>query len=1584
MVACPDENALLRFAEGSLPDPEQEVVRSHIGECSICLSLIMELMQMAGTAEQEQATAATRAPAAGALPVAGTTGALPTADAPASAWRPPEQIDEYRLGRPLGRGAMGQVFLGHDLRLDRPVAVKFLSAIHSHGEGALSDVERERFQVEARAVARLAHANVVAVYRVGELSGRPYLVSEYVRGQSLDHLARPLPADQVLRLGLGLARGLAAAHRGGVLHRDIKPANAMLTDDGEVKLLDFGLAKLLAGSAAEAAGARPEPGAAPLAAAPDEPLADSPVLTRTGTALGTPLYMAPEIWAGKPATARSDVYSLGALLYELASGSPPHTAGQLEALKQIVMTQDAPALLPRAPSVDPRLSAVVDRCLRRRPAERFASGVELSQAVEQLLAKRSSRSAPALGILLAGLCALAALIVYVQAIRERSRKQAETAALTARLEQERQRTDSARQVELGKQAVELARHPARDLEALAAAVRAAGPSLNAGREPPQEAREGLFAAVGSRAHLRPERIFLFGPNIRISAATFSPDGRQVLVASGLDATLIDAESGRPLMTLRDPEADLLTASYSPDGRRILTVSGSAARLWDAHSGAMLQVFPGPVPVPLEAPFSVDGKQVLTVGVDGAARVWSSESGALLATLTGHRGMVADGRFSPDGTTVLTAGEDGSARLWSAHTAELRPVSLPHDRPLVKASFSPDGQRILTEDAERLAKLWDARTGRPVAAMAGVNRSLDMLLSHFTSSAAFSADGSQVVMPGEDALVRIWDARTGTSLGTLDGGEPVLSAVLHPDSQQLLTISQGSVAALWDTRSRRLLAALLHPKRDVLRFAALSRDGKRALTASFFSVALWDIGRPARPLRGPAASAGAPLGRSPERPDEVYAPACQRRVTLGHPSQLLDTVTGKPLADLDRSELVTAAAFSPDCRLLLTGFQDGEMLLWDARTGQDGRWLSRHSGAVRGAHFAPSGPYAATLGDDRTVRLWNVQNGELFGTLSGFTSPVVSIAFRQDGQALSVVDAEGAARSVPLALTDLFARACALLYQGLNDKEVSAQCLPFLHKQPKAHPLSGDLLAGRPDQVPDAWWLSRAQEREGYTAAITQTGCPRDVPQCLHMAQDRAIAGREGILMHRVDGAPLRGKRLRLRALVRVGASEAGPQARLVAEVDRLVSGREPLYGLVLRSRSEAVASQDWRRTDLVFDVAEDALEIRLGLALAGAGPAWFASVVLEEAGTAPLQDERTHPTPRNLRFEEGPPGQLPPGWGSSFISEQLGYRASLTSAGCAEGRSCACLSSASASAALSYAKNGEISQRIDAAPYRGKRVRLRARAHADLPAPRAAGDIQTGNQAALWLATDGQWAWDFTRSCKRSIVDPDWKEYEIVCAISEAATQIDFGLGLRGRGTAWIDAVAIDVVDGAAITADSVSPLPRNLDFEESSLEQGVNGWRFSSFPLPEDYKVEIVGDGCRSGQRCARIDANFAMVPYQYRWTYLAQRFAAGGFRGRRARLRMAVRVEVPSTGMSNRLWQSNHGQLWLRVDRAGSQVGFFNNMANRRITNREWQDYEIIADIDPDAEFVNIGFLFYGRGTAWIDAARFDVLADGPAAPR
>ncbi|MGZ3420393.1 MAG: protein kinase domain-containing protein [Polyangiales bacterium] len=283
------------------------------------------------------------------------------------AWSPAERFDDFTVLRPLGRGGMGRVFLGRDEALDRTVALKFVSSDQP------SATERDRFLLEARAIARLAHPNVVAVFRVGETAGRPYLAYEFVKGRTFHELAaasigKGLAWQVVLTLATGLARGLEAVHRAGLVHRDIKPANVILSDAGEVKLLDFGLAKGLED-------------VAPVSRLSDLRGGD---LTNTGTLVGTPAYLAPEQWQRGTASPSSDVFAVGLVLHELLMGRSTRAQMSIQQLAKTAVEEDLPPVRRDRPEVPETFAAIVDRCLRRSPEERYASAAELRAELEAL------------------------------------------------------------------------------------------------------------------------------------------------------------------------------------------------------------------------------------------------------------------------------------------------------------------------------------------------------------------------------------------------------------------------------------------------------------------------------------------------------------------------------------------------------------------------------------------------------------------------------------------------------------------------------------------------------------------------------------------------------------------------------------------------------------------------------------------------------------------------------------------------------------------------------------------------------------------------------------------------------------------------------------------------------------------------------------------------------------------------------------------------------------------------------------------------------------------------------------------------
>ena len=256
----------------------------------------------------------------------------------------------YQILEPLGRGGMGHVHAGIDHQLDRPVAIKFLRA-----DLADQAMLRERFEREARAAARVSHPNVVAVFDIGEHDDVPYIVMERLSGRTLadEFVASPMPDHRVRTIASELLGGLGTAHRLGILHRDIKPGNILLTDTAQVKLADFGIAKL------------------------DDDRQD----TTIGSVFGTVSYLAPERLAGQPATQSSDVYSVGVVLFEALTGAPAFHAETPLALARAVAHDQPTFTEQQRRDLDQTLIGAVERAIEKDPDARFASADEMAAAI---------------------------------------------------------------------------------------------------------------------------------------------------------------------------------------------------------------------------------------------------------------------------------------------------------------------------------------------------------------------------------------------------------------------------------------------------------------------------------------------------------------------------------------------------------------------------------------------------------------------------------------------------------------------------------------------------------------------------------------------------------------------------------------------------------------------------------------------------------------------------------------------------------------------------------------------------------------------------------------------------------------------------------------------------------------------------------------------------------------------------------------------------------------------------------------------------------------------------------------------------
>jgi eukaryotic-like serine/threonine-protein kinase len=271
------------------------------------------------------------------------------------------QLGQYEILAPVGAGSMGEVYRARDPRLDRDIAIKVLPGLVSFDRERLL-----RFEQEAKAAAALNHPNILAVYQLGTYQGMPYLVSELLEGRTLTETVRrgPIPLRKVIDYGVQIARGLAAAHAKGIVHRDLKPDNIFVTKDGTVKILDFGLAKLI----------QPKENIANVAA----------TLTLPGMALGTVGYMAPEQVRGQNTDQRSDIFALGAILYEMATGRQTFQRPTCADTMSAILNEELPPIAQVSPDTPAALDRVIRRCLEKDASQRFQSASDLAFALEAI------------------------------------------------------------------------------------------------------------------------------------------------------------------------------------------------------------------------------------------------------------------------------------------------------------------------------------------------------------------------------------------------------------------------------------------------------------------------------------------------------------------------------------------------------------------------------------------------------------------------------------------------------------------------------------------------------------------------------------------------------------------------------------------------------------------------------------------------------------------------------------------------------------------------------------------------------------------------------------------------------------------------------------------------------------------------------------------------------------------------------------------------------------------------------------------------------------------------------------------------
>jgi serine/threonine protein kinase/WD40 repeat protein len=674
-------------------------------------------------------------------------------------------IGKFEVVSLLGRGAMGAVYQARDPTLDRLVAIKTISPHLVRDPEAV-----QRFQREARAAARLQHPNVVTVYELGEADGTQYIAMELLDGTDLGTLMKgpaALPLADRLRYVTQACRGLDYAHKKGVVHRDVKPANVQVTRDGNLKIVDFGIARL-----------------------------GDTGLTQTGMVVGTPPYMAPEVLTGKRGDHRCDMWALGVILYELLSGRRPFDAPTFVTLAQKIVHDPLPPLDARALGVPPALVEVVARALAKKPTDRFTDLAEMLAALDAAQGRQAQ----------ATLDVTERRNAYLGHLQEANRYleqgSLERALLCARMAEAFSPSGSEAALLAARIEDRLSRQP------LAASAPSSPTPWPATPAPP--------------VALPPTP-----PPLATRPAALA--WRDRLRAGGASAFRDQGAFGEPPATqavVLDPARALLASAGSDGAVRLWDLRTRSRR---ALLRTPMHVRNGHDARPLAVAFTPDGQLVATGHVDGAVHVWSTASGAELPVKLRHEGMASAVAFSPSGAHLATGGIDSTLKVWEvAGFARGEARRELHRQPAGVSAllWVSRGQWIVTGHVSRILRLQDAQSGRLVATLRGPQaqvhhlttspdgryltvgshdrtvRIIDLQTREETASIgplkrqvaglAWFADGTALATVAGEHLVQAWDPADGTALTSLWGaaGESYVGVAILEDGQLVSALADG--------------------------------------------------------------------------------------------------------------------------------------------------------------------------------------------------------------------------------------------------------------------------------------------------------------------------------------------------------------------------------------------------------------------------------------------------------------------------------------------------------------------------------------------------------------------------------------------------------------------------------------------------------------------------------------------------------------------------------------------------------------------------------------------------------------------------
>ena len=938
----------------------------------------------------------------------------------------------YQILQKLGEGGCGVVYHAQQLQpLRREVAIKVIKL----GMDTRSVITR--FEAERQALALMDHPNLARVYDAGVTgNGRPFFVMELVGGERITHYCdrRQLSVPQRLELFQAVCRAVQHAHQKGIIHRDLKPSNILVAEhDGQAipKVIDFGVAKAIG----------------------QQRLADQTIYTAFDQFVGTPAYMSPEQagLSGEDIDTRSDIYSLGVLLYELLTGRPPfeHERFRRAALGEIcrIIREEEPALpSARVTTLDrgeltetarrrmrlaPRLVSelrgdldwLVMKSLEKDRARRYATATALAEDIERHLKNEPVAACPPSALYRFQKLARRNRLAFGSAMIVLTALVAGLSASTWMFFREKAAREHA---ELRAYLSDM------NLAARMSALRVGGLEgatklLESWRQHQPDLRGWEWYYLNGVCHQ--DLLTIKADSNQLWSVTWSPDGTR-LATGGSEGTvkIWDAVQGHLLSTLSGHQGGVLAVAWSPDGRRIASGGqDNTVKIWDPEA-AKAVTLAGHLQAVKGVAWSSDSQQLASCSDDGTVRIWDPASGGWVRTFAATN-EIYEVAWAGDGTRLAASGGKGVFKCWEVSSGrELWNLPPNSGVDTLTAAWSPDGTQLATGGADNAVSFRDAVTGTNLtsfydnqnevlsvawnqdgtflaSATAGDGRIavrdlqaggrvIRNFRGHLGSvrCVCWQPHGTQIASASVDGTVKLWDAgKADPTTIQLSQPDQVTALAWNPDGTKLATGSRRMASWIWDLSQGARPNALPGAYTPWTFKVAWSPDGTRLASAGADGIDVWDAAQRTRMwhIGQPSEYYGAIAWSA----DARFVAATVRDGKL----KIREAANGKLFKTVEMPfKECSTLAWSPDGRNLAFGV-DRRIYLWDAVSFAARKILDGHADRIRCLAWSPDGKQLASASDDSSTKIWDIARGEEINTLLGHATSVYSVSWSPDGK-----------------------------------------------------------------------------------------------------------------------------------------------------------------------------------------------------------------------------------------------------------------------------------------------------------------------------------------------------------------------------------------------------------------------------------------------------------------------------------------------------------------------------------------------------------------------------------------------------------